>query len=95
MRKIFIDGREENTKIVLNDMEDLQQLCRELDVHTDVEHKVNNLYVIRSIANMGGSQFIANAGRDIDLLRKISEKVEQKGDITLYYVRLEGQEVDV
>lgn len=95
MRKIFIDGRSEEVKIKLNTLEDLQQLCRELDVHTDVEHKINNLCVIRSIANMGGSQFIANAGRDIDILRRISEKVEQKGDVTLYYVRLEGQEVDV
>lgn len=95
MKKIYFDGSADRETITLNNVEDLKKLCNSLDVHTDVEHKVNDLYIIRSMANVGGSQFIANAGSDYNTLKDLSERIEVKGDVTLYYIRLTGQKVDV
>ncbi len=95
MKRVYFDGSEGSDNITLSSVEDLKKLVANLDVHGEVEHRVNDLYIVKSMSNMGGSQYLANGIQDVEILKKISEKVENKGDSTWYYVRLAGQEVAI
>jgi hypothetical protein len=95
MKRVYFDGSEGSDNIKLNTAEDLKKLVANLDVHGEVEHKVNDLYIVKSMSNMGGSQYLANGIQDVEILKRISEKVENKGDSTWYYIRLAGQEVTI
>ena len=95
MKKVYFDGSEGNNKIVLDSIQALKDFLLKLDIHTDVEHRVNDMYIVKSMHNMGGSQYLANGIQDTQMLTKISEKVENKDGHTWYYIRLAGQEVYV
>lgn len=95
MRKVYFDGSEGDNKLILDSVQALKSLLLQLDVHTDLEHRVNDLYIVKSMHNMGGSQYLANGIQDVEILSKISEKVEKKEGSNWYYIRLSGQEIHV
>ena len=95
MKRVYFDGSEGSDNIKLDTADDLKKLVSSLDVHGEVEHRVNDLYIVKSMSNMGGSQYLANGIQDVEILKKLSEKVENKGDSTWYYIRLAGQEVAI
>lgn len=94
MRKIDFNGNEEiGNNYTLDNLDSLKEFLRELDVHAEVEHRVKNQYIIKSMDNVGGSQYLSNGFQDIKKLEAIAEKTERKGASTWYYVRLNGQKV--
>lgn len=95
MHKVYFDGSEGKNEIVLDSPESLRKFCLHLDVHTDVEHRVNDLYIVKSMNSVGGSQYLANGIQDSQMLTELAEKVERRGDSVWYYVRLKGQKVAV
>ncbi len=95
MKKVYFDGSEGQNEIVMDSIENLKKFCNQLDIHTDIEHRVNDLYIVKSMNSIGGSQYLANGIQDTQMLAKMSERVEKKGDATWYYVRLAGQKVSL
>lgn len=95
MKRVYFDGSEGSNKITLHEVEDLKSLVHNLDVHGEVEHRVNDLYIVKSMNNMGGSQYMANGIQDVEILKNLSEKIDNKGDSIWYYIRLKGQEVEI
>lgn len=80
---------------VLNTPEDLKELLKNLDVHAEAEHRFENLYIVKHMKNIGGSQYIANASLHFGILNKLSERIEAKESYVNYFIRLEGQEVSI
>ncbi len=74
---------------------DLKELLKNLDVHAEAEQRFENLYTVKHMKNIGGSQYIANATLHFDILNKLSERVENKESYVTYFIRLEGQKVSI
>lgn len=92
---VLEEGEAVGQFITLNTLEDLKKLLGTLDIHAEAELRYQNLYIVKHMRNVGGSQYIANASQNFDLLKHLSEKIEAKEAFVTYYIRLTGQRVAI
>lgn len=95
MKKIYFDGTVPSEKITLNTIDDLKKLVSLMDVTATAEFRTEKTATIKVEHGIGTSQFLSNGAQDFELLKQLAHKVEQKGHVMTYYVKLDGREVEI
>lgn len=84
---------EEEIVIVLNTENDLKLLADSLDISVEIIKRTNESYIVRHQKDIGSYGMLSNGQSSLNTLKKLSNKIDDRGSIIDFYIRLQGQVV--
>jgi len=98
MQKIdFNSGAPVTRKITLSNIEDVRQYLTSKTFHWEIDRILvtSNTAVVRVNENSGTTMFYAQGALQLAELGRLAHRQEKKGFSTLYYIKMDGQEVEL